>query len=110
MGPIGSGQKPEGGGKTMRNYEMMFIINPTVMADGRDALLAKVEETLTKAGATELKTEKWGERKLAYPIEKKTSGFYVLTTFTIDGTNLTEVERKLNITEGLMRYIVVKKK
>ena len=110
MEPNGSGQKPEGGGKTMRNYEMMFIINPTVMADGRDALVAKVEETLTANGATELKTEKWGERKLAYPIEKKTSGFYVLTTFAIEGTNLTEVERKLNITEGLMRYIVVKQK
>ena len=94
----------------MRNYEMMFIINPTVMADGRDALVAKVEEILTSNGAKELKTEKWGERKLAYPIEKKTSGFYVLTTFEMDGTNLTEVERKLNITEGLMRYIVVKQK
>jgi len=94
----------------MRKYEMMFVINPTVMADGRDALVAKVEETLTVNGAAELKTEKWGERKLAYPIDKKTSGFYVLTTFEMDGTNLTEVERKLNITEGLMRYIVVKQK
>lgn len=93
----------------MRKYEMMFIINPTVMADGRDALVAKVEAILNENKAAELKTEKWGERKLAYPIEKKTSGFYVLTSFTMDGTNLTEVERKLNITEGLMRYIVVKK-
>ncbi len=94
----------------MRKYELMFIINPTVMAEGRDALLAKIEETLTNAGATDLKSEKWGERKLAYPIEKKTSGFYVLTTFEIDGTQLTEVERRLNITEGLMRYIIVKQK
>ena len=94
----------------MRNYEMMFIINPTVMADGRDALVAKVEEILSANNATELKTEKWGERKLAYPIEKKTSGFYVLTSFEMDGTNLNEVERRLNITEGLMRYIVVKQK
>lgn len=88
---------------------MMFIINPTVMADGRDALVTKVEEILTTNNASEMKTEKWGERKLAYPIEKKTSGFYVLTSFVMDGTNLTEVERRLNITEGLMRYIVVKK-
>lgn len=94
----------------MKNYEIMYIINPTVMAEGRDALVAKVEDILSTSGATELKTEKWGERKLAYPIEKKTSGFYVLTTFTMDGTNLTEVERKLNITEELMRYIVVKQK
>lgn len=94
----------------MRKYELMFIINPTVNAEGRDALITKVEETLTGVGAINLKTEKWGERKLAYPIEKKTSGFYVLTTLEMDGTNLTEVERRLNITEGVMRYIVVKQK
>lgn len=93
----------------MRNYEIMYIINPTIMADGRDALVTKVEDVLAASAATEIKTEKWGERKLAYPIEKKSSGFYVLTTFTMDGTNLTEVERKLNITEELMRYIVIKK-
>lgn len=94
----------------MKKYELMFIINPTVNADGRDALIAKVEDILKSSEVANLKTEKWGERKLAYPIEKKTSGFYVLTTFEVDGTNLTEVERRLNITEGLMRYIVVKQK
>ncbi|MGL4365378.1 MAG: 30S ribosomal protein S6, partial [Cetobacterium sp.] len=51
---------------------------------------------------------KWGERKLAYPIDKKKTGFYVLTTLEMDGTKLTEVESKLNITEEVMRYIVIK--
>ncbi|MEG0390983.1 MAG: 30S ribosomal protein S6, partial [Cetobacterium sp.] len=60
------------------------------------------------AGATILKSEKWGERKLAYPIDKKKTGFYVLTTLEMDGTKLTEVESKLNITEEVMRYMVVK--
>ncbi|MGL4357996.1 MAG: 30S ribosomal protein S6, partial [Cetobacterium sp.] len=49
-----------------------------------------------------------GERKLAYPIDKKKTGFYVLTTLEMDGTKLTEVESKLNITEEVMRYMVVK--
>jgi len=94
----------------MRNYEIMYIINPTVMEDARGAVIEKVEDILSKGGATELKTEKWGDRKLAYPIEKKNTGFYVLTNFKADGTGLTEVETRLNIVEDIMRYIIVKNK
>ena len=92
----------------MKKYELMFIINPTILEEGREAVIAKVNNSLAGAGATVLKSEKWGERKLAYPIDKKKTGFYVLTTLEMDGTKLTEVESKLNITEEVMRYIVVK--
>lgn len=92
----------------MKKYEIMFIINPTILEEGREAVIEKVTTILTKAGSNVLKSEKWGERKLAYPIDKKKTGFYVLTTFEIDGTKLAEVETKLNITEELMRYIIVK--
>ncbi|MDX8336430.1 MULTISPECIES: 30S ribosomal protein S6 [Cetobacterium] len=92
----------------MKKYELMFIINPTILEEGREAVITKVNNILTVAGATILKSEKWGERKLAYPIDKKKTGFYVLTTLEMDGTKLTEVESKLNITEEVMRYIVVK--
>ncbi len=92
----------------MTKYEIMYIINPTILEEGRDAVIAKVDAILTESGATLTKTEKWGERKLAYPIDKKKTGFYVLTTLEMDGTRLVEVERKLNITEEVMRYIIVK--
>lgn len=92
----------------MKKYEIMYIINPTILEEGREAVIEKVAAVLSKAGANVLKSEKWGERKLAYPIDKKKTGFYVLTTFEIDGTKLVEVEAKLNITEELMRYIIVK--
>ena len=92
----------------MTKYEIMYIINPTTLEEGRDAVIAKVDAILTESGATLTKTEKWGERKLAYPIDKKKTGFYVLTTLEMDGTRLVEVERKLNITEEVMRYIIVK--
>lgn len=92
----------------MKAYEIMYIINPTVLEEGRDAVMAKVNEILTNAGATVAKTEKWGERKLAYPIDKKKTGFYVLANFEIEGTQIAGVEAKLNIAEELLRYIVVK--
>ena len=93
----------------MTKYEIMYIINPTILEEGRDAVIAKVDAILTESGAALTKTEKWGERKLAYPIDKKKTGFYVLVTLEMDGTNLVEVERRLNITEEVMRYIIVKK-
>ncbi len=92
----------------MKKYEIMYIINPTVLEEGREALIAEVNELLTTNGAVVSKTEKWGERKLAYEINKKKSGFYVLTTFEIDGLKLAEIEAKLNINEPIIRYMIVK--
>lgn len=93
----------------MKKYEIMFIVFPTMTEEDRIAAITSVEETLKSEGAENIVTEKWGERKLAYPIKKKETGFYVLTNFDIDGTRLFDVERKLNINESLMRYIIVKK-
>lgn len=92
----------------MRKYEIMYIINPTVLEEARDTVIDKVNEIFTEVGAVISKTQKWGERKLAYPIEKKKTGFYVLTTLEMDGTKLVDVEKKLNIVESVMRYILVK--
>ncbi len=92
----------------MRKYEMMYIIDSVTTEEQKAEVMAYVENALKVAGVQELVTEKWGDRKLAYPINKKSTGFYVLTTFQAEGTNLTEVETKLNINENMMRYIIVK--
>jgi ribosomal protein S6 len=92
----------------MKNYEIMFILSTQLSDDEKKAGVTLVEETLTKAGAVELKTEIWGDRKLAYPIKKKENGYYVLTLFQIDGTRLPEVEAKLNISESILKYMIVK--
>ena len=92
----------------MRNYEIMFILSTQLSDDEKKAGVTLVEETLTKAGAVELKTEIWGDRKLAYPIKKKENGYYVLTLFQINGTRLPEVEAKLNISESILKYMIVK--
>ena len=92
----------------MRNYEIMFILSTQLTDEEKQAGVAFVEETLKVAGAAEVKTEVWGDRKLAYPIKKKENGYYVLTKFAMDGTRLPEVESKLNISEYLMKYMIVK--
>lgn len=92
----------------MKNYEIMFILSTRTTEEDRKASIEAVESILTKEGAVELKTEIWGDRKLAYPVKKHENGYYVLTTFKIDGVNLKEVESKLNITESILKYIIVK--
>lgn len=92
----------------MTNYEIMFILSTQLTDEEKKANVTLVEETLAKSGAESVSTEIWGDRKLAYPIEKKENGYYVLTTFQIDGTKLTEVETKLNITESVLKYMIVK--
>ncbi|WP_455045430.1 30S ribosomal protein S6 [Leptotrichia trevisanii] len=92
----------------MRNYEIMFILSTQLTDEEKQAGVTFVENTLTAVGATEVKTEIWGDRKLAYPIKKKENGYYVLTTFQADGTRFTEIEAKLNINESLLKYMIVK--
>ena len=55
----------------MRNYEIMFILSTQLTDEEKQAGIKLVEDTLAKAGAVEIKTEVWGDRKLAYPIKKK---------------------------------------
>ena len=92
----------------MKNYEIMFILSTQLTDEEKQAGVTLVENTLTKSGAVEVKTEIWGDRKLAYPIKKKENGYYVLTLFQIDGTRIPEVEAKLNITESILKYMIVK--
>lgn len=92
----------------MKNYEIMFILSTQLTDEEKQAKVKFVEETLAKSEAAEIKTEVWGERKLAYPIKKKENGYYVLTTFQIDGIKLVEVEARLNIEESILKYMIVK--
>ena len=92
----------------MKDYEIMFILSTQLNDEEKQAGIKLVEDTLTKAGAVELKTEIWGDRKLAYPIKKKENGYYVLTLFQIDGIKIPEVEAKLNISESILKYMVVR--
>ena len=92
----------------MINYEIMFILSTQLTDEEKQAKVKFVEETLAKSEAAEIKTEVWGERKLAYPIKKKENGYYVLTTFQIDGIKLAEVEARLNIEESILKYMIVK--
>src|SRR5690349_2450271 len=70
----------------MKNYETVFILNPVLSEDQAKDTVEKFVKVLKKSNAEILNNEQWGLRKLAYPINKKSTGFYNLIEFTADGS------------------------
>lgn len=92
-----------------RPYEMMYILDARLDEESQNAINERVKETIGKIGGTLDKVESWGRRRLAYPIQKKTDGVYMLSHFDADSRNLKELTRVLNITEGLLRHLVIRR-
>ncbi len=93
----------------MNNYEVLYIIDRDTEETARDNLVARFEKVVTDAAGTVEKTDKWGLKKYAYPINYKDEGYYVLMTFTAAPTLPKELERQMGITDEIVRYMVVKK-
>ena len=92
--------------KVSANYEVVFVVDP---AQGEEAVAAQVNnfKTLIEQNASNVEVEEWGTRKLAYPIDYKTEGYYVLMTFTSAPEFPRELDRKLRIADGIMRSLIV---
>ena len=92
----------------MAVYEGMFILDPTKFARDPGAAAQQVADLLTNHGGTILAARLWDERKLAYPIKGHKKGVYWLTYFTMPGGNLIALERQCEITEDIVRNLVLK--
>ena len=92
----------------MTNYELMFIINPTLEDAAKNALVEKVQGIIAEAGELG-ETDVWGMRKLAYPIEKKSEGYYVLVQFAADTEFPKELDRRLKISDDVIRHMIINK-
>ncbi len=91
-----------------RIYEVMFIVRPDVLDEDLDKLVAAMEATVTNGGGSIKTTEKLGRRKLAYTVRKFNDGNYVLLTVDADGKLIAELERRLRVTEPVIKYITVR--
>ena len=92
----------------MRKYEMLYILSTELADEARDAIIAKFEGVVKENGGTVEKVDKWGVKKLAYPINYKTEGYYVLMTFESDVNLITEIKRVAGITDGILRRLITK--
>jgi small subunit ribosomal protein S6 len=91
-----------------RFYEVMFIVRPDTLDEDVDKLIAGFEATVTNGGGTIRSTEKLGRRKLAYLVRKFSEGNYILLTIDADGKLVAELERRLRVSEPVIKFITVR--
>lgn len=92
----------------MTNYELMFIIDPTLEDEKKEATVETVKGII-EADGTVGEVDVWGLRKLAYPIQKKNEGYYVIVTFQASPELPKELDRRLRISEVVMRHLIINK-
>jgi small subunit ribosomal protein S6 len=90
----------------MTNYETMYILRPSVEEEDRNAIVEKFKGIVLDGGEV-VSVDEWGNRKLAYEIDKVKDGYYVLMTFKGNGDIVTELERNYRISDDVMRFIVI---
>ncbi len=89
-------------------YETLFVISPELSEEDTKATVEKFTNLISQHGEIE-ECNEWGKRKLAYPIDYKTEGYYVLVNFRSEPDFPSELERIFNITDNILRSIVVSK-
>ncbi len=93
----------------MNKYELLYIIAQDVTEEKREALIAKFKTLVEEKGGEIAGIDKWGMRKLAYPINFKNEGFYVLMNFSSKPEVIDGMSKLMNITDGIVRHMFVKK-
>lgn len=90
-----------------RNYELMYIVNPELDEESFKAVTERVSNLIETAGSID-NVDVWGKRKLAYEINDRKEGYYVLVNFKSGPDFPKELERVLKISDDVMRYLVIR--
>lgn len=92
----------------MNHYELMFIIKSTLEEDKKEAAIEAVKGIIEADGEVE-KVDVWGMRKLAYPIQKMNEGYYVVVEFSAKPELPKELDRRLKISDNVIRHLIINK-
>jgi small subunit ribosomal protein S6 len=87
---------------------MLYILDASLSDEAKDGIIKKIEDLVTTNGGVVEKTDRWGLKKLQYPINYKSEGFYVLMTFEAAKTLVVEIKRIIGITDGIIRRLITK--
>ena len=91
-----------------RQYELVYVLNPSAGEEAVNGLHAQVEEIITTRGGQIDKTDNWGRRRLAYEIDRHKEGTYVLELFSGTGEIVGELDRRLKVADNILRYLIVR--
>jgi small subunit ribosomal protein S6 len=92
----------------MRIYEELFIVRPDAPEEEIDQLIEQLTTYIASHGGNVDKTDKWGIRKLAYRVQKRTEGFYVLMQFVAKPETVKELERRLRVSDQVLKFLTVR--
>ena len=93
----------------MTKYEMLYIIDSALSDEAKESIVKKFEDLVTKNGGAVEQIDRWGVRKLQYPINYKSEGYYVLMTFEAAPSLVVEIKRVAGITDGIIRRLITKR-
>jgi small subunit ribosomal protein S6 len=91
-----------------RTYELIYVMKPDVPETEAADMHKQVADIVERMGGTIDRTDTWGRRKLAYEIGHQKEGFYVLEVISGSGELMKEIDRRLKVTEGLLRHLIVR--
>ena len=92
-----------------RDYELGFILSPEVSEEETRSMLDRLGQIVTQYGGQIVKTNQWGRRRLAYPIERHRDGYYIFIDMILTPETVIELERTLKVSEIVLRYMLTKR-
>ena len=92
----------------MSKYELAVVVSAKLEDEARAEVIEKVNALVTRFGGNVTEVEEWGKKKLAYEIQKMKEGFYYFVKFESETTVPGEVEKRIRIMDGVIRYLCVK--
>ncbi|MBN1583342.1 MAG: 30S ribosomal protein S6 [Anaerolineae bacterium] len=93
---------------SMNSYEVALIVRPEVEEDAQKELIERLSQILSAEGGQVENVESWGRRRLAYPINKVTEGYYYFIQGRFSTTVLPEIDRTIKLSEGVLRHMVIR--
>ena len=93
----------------MKTYEMLYVLDAALADEAKESFVSKFEKIVSDNGGKVVSTDKWGVKKLAYPINYKSDGYYVLMTFEADGAVVDELDRVCGLSAEVLRRMITKK-
>lgn len=93
----------------MREYELLVLIDPDAEEQQVKAVEDRIGELVSSGGGEVLKTDHWGTRKLAFEINRKGDGYYLLVTYRGEPDSMTELDRVLSLADEVLRFKIVRK-
>ncbi|NJP41613.1 30S ribosomal protein S6 [Oscillospiraceae bacterium HV4-5-C5C] len=91
-----------------RKYEMVYILNPTLSDEELAAVTERIKTNVENTSATIDNVDDWGRKRLAYEIDDQKEGNYTVMSFSADAEAPKEIERLMKITDGVMRFLIVR--